>query len=595
MNSHVNTNVLTVCTADKISPVGRCVAVLISIAVMLGAASATHADITGITGGSQSHANIQPSLAVSYIIALQGIYPSRSITTGEEAGAPSLNLSGSEPFIGEVTMFGGNFAPRGWALADGQLLAISSNEALFSILGTTFGGDGRTTFGLPDLRGRMPLGPRTGPGLSPRALGQKGGADTATVNAPQLASHGHTLPAPIYTTQNTGGSQGHPNMQPFQGMNYIMAIQGLFPPRNIGDVDTVPIDASGTDPYIGGVTMFGGNFAPRNWAFCDGQLLPISSYQSLFSILGTTYGGDGRTTFALPDLRGRTAIGQGHGAGLTNRRLGDRFGSETASLSGSQLPSHTHSPPPPSSIVLGDTGNNQAHDNMAPSLGMNYVIALQGTFPSRNITIDGTDASVTSSDPFLGEISLFAGNFAPRGWAFCEGQILPITSYTALFSILGTTYGGDGRSTFGLPDLRGRAALHEGHGPGLSSWKLGQKGGAETVQLNVNQMAAHNHIVDPAPSDFGDLDGDWDIDQFDYNTFIGQFGMTAPPGVLAGDIDDDGDVDLDDFSLLRQGFGFGVPAPPASAPPAAGAAIPEPATLCLLAFGGLAALRRRRK
>ncbi|MDP6634042.1 MAG: PEP-CTERM sorting domain-containing protein [Phycisphaerae bacterium] len=71
--------------------------------------------------------------------------------------------------------------------------------------------------------------------------------------------------------------------------------------------------------------------------------------------------------------------------------------------------------------------------------------------------------------------------------------------------------------------------------------------------------------------------------------------MTAPPGVLAGDIDDDGDVDLDDFSLLRQGFGFGVPAPPASAPPAAGAAIPEPATLCLLAFGGLAALRRRRK
>lgn len=100
-----------------------------------------------------------------------------------------------------------------------------------------------------------------------------------------------------------------------------------------------------------------------------------------------------------------------------------------------------------------------------------------------------------SSDPFLGEIILFGGNFAPRGWALCDGQLLSISSYSALFSILGTTYGGDGRSTFGLPDLRGRAPVHVGTGPGLSSYALGQRGGVETVTLNQAQIPAHSHAV----------------------------------------------------------------------------------------------------
>ncbi|MEL6428343.1 MAG: tail fiber protein [Planctomycetota bacterium] len=98
-------------------------------------------------------------------------------------------------------------------------------------------------------------------------------------------------------------------------------------------------------------------------------------------------------------------------------------------------------------------------------------------------------------EPFIGQIMLFAGNFAPRGWAKCDGQLLDITSHSALFSILGTTYGGDGRTTFGLPDLRGRTPMHEGHGPGLSNRNLGQKGGEETVTLTVNQIPAHGHDV----------------------------------------------------------------------------------------------------
>ena len=99
------------------------------------------------------------------------------------------------------------------------------------------------------------------------------------------------------------------------------------------------------------------------------------------------------------------------------------------------------------------------------------------------------------SNPFIGEIRRFAGNFAPRGWAFCDGQLLPISQNTALFSILGTTYGGDGRTTVGLPDLRGHAALHPGRGPGLSSYRLGQRSGAEKVTIQANQMPSHNHSV----------------------------------------------------------------------------------------------------
>jgi microcystin-dependent protein len=170
-----------------------------------------------------------------------------------------------EPFIGQIMMFGGNFAPRGWAFCDGQLLPISSNSALFSILGTTYGGDGRTTFALPDLRGRLAMHPGNGPGLSSYRLGQKGGAEDVTLNVNQIPSHNHsiraantggddtdpttgngfgsasddlyiedapgtTMPNGIMT--NTGGNQPHTNIQPFQCVNFIIALQGVYPSRS---------------------------------------------------------------------------------------------------------------------------------------------------------------------------------------------------------------------------------------------------------------------------------------------------------------------------------------------------------------------------
>lgn len=180
------------------------------------------------------------------------------------------------------------------------------------------------------------------------------------------------------------------------------------------------------EPFIGQITIFAGNFAPRSWAFCDGTLLPISQYTALFSILGTTYGGDGRTTFALPDLRGRVPISPGQGPGLSDYRLGQRGGVEDVTLNITQVPSHNHnlnaspnagtSATPtgnfiakhqvtvergntvdgdsftPDSTGLGsmntgsisNTGGSQSHENRPPFLAINYIIALQGIYPSRN-------------------------------------------------------------------------------------------------------------------------------------------------------------------------------------------------------------------
>lgn len=170
----------------------------------------------------------------------------------------------TEPFVGEIRIFAGNFAPRGWAFCDGQLLAVSQNDALFSLFGTIYGGDGRTTFGLPDLRGRVPVHQGSGPGLSPVNLGAKSGAEKVTLTAGELPAHSHPLQsssnvasspnAPNNTfarstgdtyvpdlsaqTMNAsvvsqvGGSQSHDNLMPFLCVHFIVALFGVYPSRH---------------------------------------------------------------------------------------------------------------------------------------------------------------------------------------------------------------------------------------------------------------------------------------------------------------------------------------------------------------------------
>mmetsp|Transcript_54071 Transcript_54071/g.105802 ORF Transcript_54071/g.105802 Transcript_54071/m.105802 type:complete len:382 (+) Transcript_54071:167-1312(+) len=156
---------------------------------------------------------------------------------------------------------------------------------------------------------------------------------------------------------------------------------------------------------------------------------------------------------------------------------------------------------PPGGCSVGIVGGSQSFSLSDPYTTLNYIIALEGIYPSRNRLLqeDGKETgerrSLSISDPTIGQVALFAGNFAPRGWALCEGQLLPISSNSALFSILGTTYGGDGRTTFGLPDLRGRAVLGNGGSAGLGTetTQMGQKGGQTTATLTTLNIPSHNH------------------------------------------------------------------------------------------------------
>ena len=172
----------------------------------------------------------------------------------------------NEPYLAGIVLFGGNFAPRGWAFCNGQLLSIAQNSALFSLLGTTYGGDGQTTFAFPDLRGRVPIHPGQGPGLSPHTLGEKAGTENRTLLITNMPAHNHLLnavsesggaSAPAgaflansgaldkeYKTSGTnvtmhpqaigisGGSQPFSIMQPYLCINYIIAMEGIYPSRN---------------------------------------------------------------------------------------------------------------------------------------------------------------------------------------------------------------------------------------------------------------------------------------------------------------------------------------------------------------------------
>jgi len=172
----------------------------------------------------------------------------------------------ADPFVAEIRIFAGNFAPIGWALCDGQLMPISQNTALFSLLGTTYGGDGKSNFALPDLQGCSPMSFGQGPGLSLRDLGESGGSQSVTLLQSEIPAHNHTMQASTSSGQGspasnafgsavrgrpaayssaapntsmsplataiTGGNQPHNNMPPYLGLTFIIALQGVYPPRS---------------------------------------------------------------------------------------------------------------------------------------------------------------------------------------------------------------------------------------------------------------------------------------------------------------------------------------------------------------------------
>ena len=274
-----------------------------------------------------------------------------------------------EPYVGEIRMFAGNFAPNGWMFCEGQTLPISENEVLFQLIGTTYGGDGEETFNLPNLASRVPIHMGTGPDGTTYQIGEMAGTEQETLTTQQIPIHTHhyggfkvlvgtlTLPAVMSpasrqrsrSTLNdtptlamnaqavspTGGSQPHENTQAvslYQLHHFIVWGVPLARPK----------EKKMSDPFVAEIRIFPFNFPPKGWAFCDGQLMPISQNTALFSLLGTVYGGDGKSTFALPDLQGSAPMQPGQGQGLSLRDLGEMSGVESITLLVSEIPFHTH-------------------------------------------------------------------------------------------------------------------------------------------------------------------------------------------------------------------------------------------------------------
>lgn len=339
----------------------------------------------------------------------------------------------TDNFIGTVLCVPYMYEPAGFAFCDGRLVPIAQNTALFSVIGTSFGGDGKTNFALPDLRSRAP---RHRDSSNP--VGEASGVEQVQLDLTQLAQHTHAVQATqagasvtspqgavlaagaprgiaAYTPQGTigglvehalgdaGGTSAHSNIQPYVAMNFVIALNGMYP--------APPQD---NEYFLGEIRIFPWGVVPTGWAQCNGQLLSIPQNQALFSVLGTSFGGNGTSTFALPDLRGRTELGAGQGPGLSPYVVGQRAGTETVSLSMQQMPAHFHdmdgtvgaptTGAPQGNMLAIDaqifnsqgfdatmdpnavasTGSGAGHENMMPFLTLNYCISLTGIFPARN-------------------------------------------------------------------------------------------------------------------------------------------------------------------------------------------------------------------
>ena len=374
-----------------------------------------------------------------------------------------------------MTLFAGSFAPSGWTFAQGQTLNISVYPSLYAAIGTTYGGNGTTTFRLPDLRGRALMGIGNG-----YALGDTTGAASTTLIANNLPEHAHSLTLNPFMTGNTGGGQPFSNMQPTMALLATISNTGEYPIRD---------GSAHQGMTYGRIRWFAGPAVPPGTFACDGSILPIIGNEILFSIIGPAFGGDSRTTFAVPDLRGRTPIGSGTGPGLSAISMGQQTGSSSITLTQSQMATHTHQWDhySASNQVSSAAGAGNAFSNRQPSTGLHYIITGQGTYPPR----EGTYAL----SAFMGEISLFAGNYAPSGWMLCQGQSLSVSIYDTFYSVISTTYGGDGRTTFALPDLRGRSPI------GYTSYS-GSPVGTETITLTQSTLPAHTHSLNFGSASF---------------------------------------------------------------------------------------------
>ncbi|MEK7951807.1 phage tail protein [Luteolibacter soli] len=449
-------------------PAHRLASRFAAAALLLGVASLHAADITAVTGSSSPMDTVQPGLVVRSQFVMTGVYP----TPGD--GLPGLPPN--DGYLGEIHFSAGDIA-IGDPEADGRLIPVTGNTAVYSILFTRYGGNGVQNFALPDLRGTVPVQPGQGSGLTAVTLAGKSGSEKVALVAENLPRHGHTLHTLQLNFTGEVATSPFENRQSSLGLNFL--INGA-----------------------GELRLFAGDFAPSGWALAQGQLLSIDEYPDLYAALGTAWGGDGVSTFALPDLRGRVPVGAGQGPGLTSRTLGQTFGSETTVLSGLNLPAHTHGY---GGASTSSSGTSTPIDTVQPSAAIQIGIVTLGLFPQ--VGHNGYNGHT------LGEIVMYAGAL-PADVTPADGRTLPINSNNALHQVVGDVYGGNGQTTFGLPDFRGRTPMGRGTGSGLTARALAEKVGVETHVVTPAEMPAHQHVIPetmviPNASFEADFYGNW--------------------------------------------------------------------------------------
>ncbi len=284
------------------------------------------------------------------------------------------------------------------------------------------------------------------------------------------------------------------------------------------------------DPYLSEIRIFSFGFQPKGWLLCNGQTLAISQFNALFALIGTYYGGNGTTTFQLPNLQGCVPLHMGTNPGnhkLTCTIIGQQAGEANVTLTvKNQIsPAHPHRQCEYSrqcrrSVRQRSTGRrkrrrlwnrprrrNDEQRNCGTGRWQSTTLqpaAIPGSeflyCDPGHFSIEKLERISIMSDQFLAEIRIFPFNFAPFGWQQCNGQILAISQFAALFSLLGTYYGGNGTSNFALPNFQGSVPVHQGTGPGLSPYELGEAGGSTTVTLLANQTPAHSHSFSGDPT-----------------------------------------------------------------------------------------------
>lgn len=537
-------------------------------------------------------------------------------------------------WLGEIRLFAFTQVPAGFEACAGRELMINQNQALYSLLGLTFGGTPNVKFKLPDLRGRAVVGAQVQANTDAKTgvyrLGDMAGVETVTLVEGQLPAHTHLLqatdgdgnapfgkdtnlasprvsatqthqPIPIYadaagaastlvslasSTVSTepGDSLPHNNIQPSAALNFCLVVSGYYPssdglppptagkqegeavaegvatedgltaedglkieevlmpedaiePVKSSEPEDVKVKQTTSDQYFGEVRLFAGERVPGDWHVCDGTLLSINEHQALYALLGTTWGGDGNKTFAIPDLRSRVPVGVGQGIGLTLRVLGGMFGEETAVA---KLAKHTHAfqattsaattmtpngavlakvapVDPVDGLYIADAetntvakldadavepaGGSGSHPNSMPAMALTYMIALMGLFPApgksapRHKKRHHRLKQGQDDEALTGEVRAFPYFRLPPGWMACDGMLLPVGQYQALFAVIGNKFGGDGKTTFALPNLCNRIVVGTGEGPRLTNHERGDVWGTETVTLTIATMPRHTHRI----------------------------------------------------------------------------------------------------